>query len=168
MANVEHTPVSGWEEPSTRDRLRIIQSSRTVAVVGVSSRKERPSNFVATYLLSSSTDLDVYYVNPREDEVLGRPCFPTLADVPVTPDIVDVFRSPEHCPAVAREAVDRGARTLWLQLGIWSPEAARIAVDSGLDAIMDRCLKIEHARFHGGLHLHGFNTGVVSARRYGP
>lgn len=168
MGYTEHTPVEGWREPTARERLRILRSSRTVALVGVSSKKERPSNFVATYLLSSSTDFDVHFVNPREETVLGRPCVPTLGDVPVTPDIVDVFRAPEHCPEIAREAVERGAKTLWLQLGVWSPEAARIALDGGLDVVMDRCLKIEHARFHGGLHLHGFNTGVVSSRRRGP
>jgi len=168
MPTTAHTPVEGWTEPTARERLAIIQSSRSVALVGVSSKKERPSNFVATYLVSSSTDFDVYFVNPNEAEILGRPSFPTLADVPVTPDIVDVFRAPEHCPEIARQAVRKGAKTLWLQLGIWSPEAARIALEGGLNVVMDRCLKIEHARFHGGLHLAGFDTGVISARRRTP
>lgn len=168
MTTIEHTPVDGWSEPTARDRLRIVQSSRRVAMVGVSSKKERPSNFVATYLVSSSTDFEVFFVNPKEEEILGRPCVPSLAEVPGVPDIVDVFRAPRHCPGIAREAVEKGADTLWLQLGIWSPEAARIAVEGGLAVVMDRCLKIEHARFHGGLHLAGFNTGVISSRRYGP
>lgn len=168
MTTIARTPVTGWTEPTARERLAIIQASRSVALVGVSSKKERPSNFVATYLVSSSTDFDVYFVNPNETEILGRPSFPTLADVPETPDIVDVFRAPRHCPEIARQAVEKGAKTLWLQLGIWSPEAARIALDGGLSVVMDRCLKIEHARFHGGLHLAGFDTGVISARRRGP
>lgn len=165
MPTVAHTPVEGWTEPTARERLRILRSSRRVALVGVSSKKERPSNFVATYLVSSSTDFDVYFVNPVEERILGRPAYPSLADLPEVPDIVDVFRAPKHCPAVAREAAAVGARTLWLQLGIWSPEAARIALDAGMDVVMDRCLKIEHARFHGGLHLAGFDTGVINSRR---
>lgn len=168
MPQDERTPVEAWSPPRARHRLEIIQSSRTVALVGVSSKKERPSNFVATYLVSSSTEFDVYFVNPGESEILGRPCFPSLADVPVVPDIVDVFRAPEHCPSVAREAAEKDADVLWLQLGIWSPEAARIGVDAGMEVVMDRCLKIEHARFHGGLHLAGFDTGVISSRRYQP
>ena len=167
MSTIEHTPVDGWTEPTARERLAIIRASKTIALVGVSSKKERPSNFVATYIVSSSTDFDVYFVNPRETEILGYRAYPTLADIPLVPDIVDVFRAPEHCPEVARDAVAKGARTLWLQLGIWSPEAARIALDAGMNVVMDRCLKIEHARFHGGLHLAGFDTGVVSARRRG-
>lgn len=168
MTRTDREPVKGWDEPSARERLEIIQSSRTVALVGVSSKKERPSNFVATYLVSSSADFEVYFVNPNESEILGRPSVPSLAEVPVVPDIVDVFRAPRHCPGIAREAADKGARTLWIQLGIWSPEAARIGVDAGMNVVMDRCLKIEHARFHGGLHLAGFDTGVISSRRYGP
>ena len=168
MSTIERTPVKGWSEPTARERLEIIRRSRSVALVGVSSKKERPSNFVATYLVSSSTDFDVYFVNPNETEILGRPSFPSLSDVPVVPDIVDVFRAPEHCPGIARDAVEKGAETLWIQLGIWSPEAARIATEAGLEVVMDRCLKIEHARFHGGLHLAGFDTGVISSRRHGP
>lgn len=119
---------------------------------------------MATYLLSSAP-YDVYFVNPRADTILGRPAYASLADLPVVPDIVDVFRRHDDLPGVAREAVAVGAKTLWLQLGSWNEEAAQIAEDAGLNVVMDRCLKIEHARFHGGLHLAGFDTGVISSKR---
>ncbi len=163
---IVHTPVEGWSEPTARERLGIIRAARTVAIVGISSKPERASYFVATYLTSSAaSDLEVYFVNPTESEVLGRQVYPSLAALPVVPDIVDVFRRAEACPEVAREAAEVGAGTLWLQLGIWSPEAARIALDAGMNVVMDRCLKIEHARFHGGLHMAGFDTGVIGSRR---
>jgi predicted CoA-binding protein len=165
MAAVAHAPVRGWTPPSARERLAILRETRSIAMVGVSSNRARPSNFVATYLLSSSADYDVYFVNPREKEILGRPVYATLAELPVVPDLVDAFRRPEDLPEVAREAVALGAKTLWIQLGLWSAEAAEIALAGGLRVVMDRCLKIEHARFHGGLHLAGFDTGVISSRR---
>ncbi len=154
-----------WSPPSASERLAILRRTRSVAVVGASSNPARASNFVITYLTSSSTDFDVYLVNPRETEILGLPVHPTLADLPVTPDLVDVFRRSEDLPAVAEEAVAAGAGTFWAQLGLWSDEAAAIASAAGLDVVMNRCLKIEHARFHGGLHLAGFDTGVISSRR---
>ena len=106
-------------------------------------------------------------MNPRlaGTEILGRKVYGSLADLPVIPDIVDVFRRSEDLPAVADEAIAVGAPVFWAQLGLWSPEAARRCVAAGLDVVMDRCLKIEHARFHGGLHLSGFDTGVISSRR---
>ncbi|HLS33321.1 MAG TPA: CoA-binding protein, partial [Brevibacterium sp.] len=107
----------------------------------------------------------VYFINPREQEILGRPVYGSLADLPEVPDVVDVFRRSEDLPDVARDAVDIGAKTLWIQLGLWNEEAARIAEDAGLSVAMDRCIKIEHARFHGGLNLAGFNTGVISSKR---
>jgi len=162
---ITHEPVDGWTEPSAAERLDLIQRTETVAMVGVSANPARPSNFVATYLLSSSTDFDVYFVNPVVEEILGQPCYPSLADLPVVPDLVDVFRRPDDLPGVAAETIDIGAQALWVQLGLWSPEAAKLAHDAGLDVVMDRCLKIEHARFHGGLHLAGFDTGVVDSRR---
>jgi predicted CoA-binding protein len=154
-----------WFEPTAAERLRLLQRTRTIALVGASSNPARPSYFVSTYLLSSSTDYQVWFVNPREKEILGRPVFPTLADLPGHPDLVDVFRRPEDLPGVAEEAVAAGAATLWIQLGLWNEAAAAIAHGAGLGVVMNRCLKIEHARFHGGLHLAGFDTGVISARR---
>lgn len=153
-----------WVGPGAPERLGILRSTRSVAIVGMSNKPSRASYFVATYLRSSSP-YRVYFVNPVLEEVLGEKVYPSLADLPETPDLVDVFRKDADLPGVAQEAVDVGARTLWLQLGSWNEEAARIAEDAGLDVVMDRCVKIEHARFHGGLHLAGFNTGVVSSKR---
>lgn len=140
-------------------------SARSVAMVGVSANPARPSNFVATYLTGRSTDFDTYFVNPAAEEILGQRCYAALGDLPVEPDIVNVFRKNEDLPGVAQEAIDVGAGCFWVQLGLWSPEAATLAIAAGLSVVMDRCLKIEHARFHGGLHLAGFNTGVITSRR---
>ena len=136
-----------------------------MAVVGASSNRARPSYFVATYLVSSSTDFVVWFVNPRETSILGRPVYPSLDALSEPPDLVDVFRRQDDLPDVARDAAAVGARTFWAQLGLWSDEAARIAHEAGLAVVMNRCLKIEHARFAGGLHLAGFNTGVINSRR---
>ena len=154
-----------WRPPSARERLRILNQTRTIAVVGASSNPARASHFVATYLLSSSTDYTVWFVNPRETSILGRRVYPTLADLPEAPDLVDVFRRDSDLPEVAVEAVAAGATTFWAQLGLWNEEAAAIAHRAGLSVVMNRCVKIEHARFAGGLHLAGFDTGVISSRR---
>ncbi len=156
---------AGWSPPGASERKRILDETRTIALVGASSNPARASNFVMTYLKSSVCDFELYPVNPREREILGHRCYPSLAELPVVPDLVDVFRRADDCPAIAREAVDVGAKTLWLQLGIWSDEAAAIAAEAGLSVVMDRCTKIEHARFAGGLHLAGFDTGVINSRR---
>ena len=157
-------PGRSWVGPSATDRLQMLREATSIAIVGASAKPARASNFVGTYLLSSS-NYRVYFVNPRETEILGHSVYPSLEDLPEVPDIVDVFRRNDDLPEVAREAVAIGARTLWIQLGLWNEEAARIAQDAGLSVAMDRCLKIEHARFHGGLNLAGFNTGVISSKR---
>jgi uncharacterized protein len=166
---VGSTPQTGsgtrtWRGPSAADRLRIIRRTRTVAMVGASDNPARASYFVATYLLSSS-DFEVWFVNPRAESILGRPVYRSLADLPGTPDLVDVFRKPADLPQVLDETLSVGASTFWLQLGLWDDAVARRAESAGLDVVMDRCLKIEHARFHGGLHLAGFDTGVIDSRR---
>jgi predicted CoA-binding protein len=148
------------------ERLRIIQTSQSVALVGVSANPIRASNFVAAYLVR--TPFRTYMVNPAYDEVLGKPCYPSLADLPEVPDIVDIFRRPEAIPAVVDEAIAVGAKVVWFQLGLRHDEAARRARDAGLDVVQDRCLKIEHARFSGRLHLAGFNTGVIASTRRRP
>ena len=153
-----------WQSPGASARLSLLRRTKTVAIVGASDNPARASFFVGTYLLSSSP-YEVYFVNPRADEILGHPAYASLADLPVVPDLVDVFRRHEDLPGVAREAVDVGAKALWLQLGSWNEEAAAIAEAGGLEVVMDRCIKIEHARFHGGLHLAGFDTGVISSKR---
>jgi predicted CoA-binding protein len=154
-----------WENPSATRRSQILRATRTVAVVGASPNPARASNFVATYLLAS-TDFDVYFVNPNASEILGRPVYKRLADLPVVPDLVDVFRRREDLPGVLDDvlALD-GVQTLWLQFGLFDEDVAHRAEDAGLEVVMHRCLKVEHARFHGGLHLAGFDTGVISARR---
>jgi hypothetical protein len=156
---------SSWTAPGAIQRKAILDRTKSIAIVGASANASRASNFVLTYLSSSLCDYDLYPVNPMETEILGFTCYPSLADLPVVPDMVDVFRKPDDCPAIAAEAVAVGAKTLWLQLGVVSDEAAAIASSAGLDVVMDRCTKIEHARFAGGLHLAGFNTGVISSRR---
>jgi predicted CoA-binding protein len=154
-----------WEPPSAGARRRILREARTIAVVGASPNPARASNFVLTYLASSSADYEVWPVTPRGGEILGMPTYPSLADLPGTPDVVDVFRRESELPGVAREAVEAGAGTLWMQLGLHSDEAVEIAHGAGLQVVSNRCLKIEHARFAGGLHLAGFDTGVISSRR---
>jgi hypothetical protein len=153
-----------WAGPGATGRLAILRRTRTVAIVGASPNPSRASFFVATYLLSSSP-YQVYFVNPRATEILGRPVYPSLAELPVVPDLVDVFRRHDDLPTVLEETLAVGARTLWLQLGSWHEEVARLGEAAGLDVVMDRCIKIEHARFHGGLHLAGFDTGLISSRR---
>ena len=159
------TPNGEWTPPGASDRKRILDNARSIALVGASANPSRASNFVMTYLKSSICEYDLYPINPRETEILGYDVYPSLEALPVVPDVVDVFRRPDDCPGVAREAVAIGAGVLWLQLGIWSDEAAAIAHGAGLDVVMDRCIKIEHARFAGGLHLSGFDTGVIDSRR---
>jgi uncharacterized protein len=154
-----------WVGPSARERRALLGRTRSVAMVGASANPARPSYFVATYLLAS-TDFDVYFVNPAATEILGRPVFASLEALPVVPDLVDVFRRPEDLGSVLEESLAVGASTLWLQLGLWDDDVAQRATAAGVDVVMDRCLKIEHARFHGGLHLAGFDTGVISSRRH--
>jgi len=153
-------------DATAQQRLAIIQNSRSVALVGVSANPIRSSNFVASYLVR--TGLRTYMVNPAYDEVLGRPTYATLADLPEVPDIVDVFRRREAIPEVVEQAIEVGAKVVWFQLGLRHDEAARRAREAGLMVVQDRCLKIEHARFSGRLHLAGFNTGVISSRRRRP
>jgi predicted CoA-binding protein len=158
------TQTSQWSAPSARERLGLLEQSKTIAIVGASNNSARASYFVGTYLLSSS-NFTVWFVNPRESEILGHTAFASLADLPATPDIVDVFRKPSDLPEVLDQAIAASAKTLWLQLGIEDPAIAQRGHEAGLNVVMNRCLKIEHARFHGGLHLAGFNTGVIRSTR---
>lgn len=158
------TQTSEWSAPSARERLGIMEKTTTVAIVGASNNSARASYFVGTYLLSSS-NFTVWFVNPRETEILGHPVYASLEDLPARPDIVDVFRKPSDLPEVLDQAIAASAQTLWLQLGIEDPVIAQRGHEAGLNVVMNRCLKIEHARFHGGLHLAGFNTGVIRSTR---
>jgi uncharacterized protein len=154
-----------WVPPTAAERRRILRGAKTIAVVGASANPAKASNFVLSYLRSTSTDFEIWPVTPRGGEILGLPAYPSLADLPGAPDVVDAFRPPDALPGVAREAVESGASVFWAQLGLHSDEAVRIAYEAGLDVVTNRCLKIEHARFAGGLHLAGFDTGVISSRR---
>jgi predicted CoA-binding protein len=153
-----------WIGPSAKERLGILRRAKSVAIVGASPNPARSSYFVATYL-SQSSDYDLYFVNPNATEILGRPVYKSLADLPVVPDIVDVFRRASDIPQVMDEALAIGAKTVWVQLGIWNEEAAYYGESKGLTVVMDRCIKVEHARFNGGLYLLGFDTGQISARK---
>ena len=153
-----------WTPPSALERLAILRNAKTIAILGASDNPSRASYFVGSYLLSSS-DYTVWFVNPRAETILGHKAYASLADLPAPPDIVDVFRKPSDLPEVLDEAIAAGAKTLWLQLGISDEQIANEAEAAGLNVVMNRCVKIEHARFHGGLHLAGFNTGVISSRR---
>jgi predicted CoA-binding protein len=141
----------------------ILARSKTIAVVGLSANWYRPSYFAAKYL--QERGYRIVPVNPTYEEVLGERCYPSVSAIPHDVDVVDGFRKAAEMPALAREAVAKGAKVLWMQLGIRSDEAARIANDAGLDVVVDRCMKIEHARILGGLNWAGVNTGVISARR---
>ena len=153
-----------WIGPTAKERLAILQGAKSIAIVGASPNAARSSYFVGTYLQQSS-DYRVYFVNPNADEILGEKAYPDLASLPEVPDIVDVFRKGSDIPSVIDEVVAVGAKTIWVQLGIWNQDAAIYGESKGLTVVMDRCIKIEHARFHGGLHLAGFDTGVISSRK---
>ncbi|GAA1438843.1 CoA-binding protein [Leifsonia poae] len=153
-----------WVGPDAKERLKILRAAKSVAIVGASANPSRSSYFVGTYLQQSS-DYRVYFVNPNADTILGQKAYPDLGSLPEVPDIVDVFRKASDIPAVIDEVVAAGAPTVWVQLGIWNQEAAEYGESKGLTVVMDRCIKIEHARFHGGLHLLGFDTGQITARK---
>jgi predicted CoA-binding protein len=144
-------------------RLRILERYRRVAMVGLSSNPFRPSHFAALYLLAEG--YDVIPVNPRETEILGRKSYPSVSAIPGGVEVVDIFREPAAVPAVVEEAIAAGAKVVWMQLGVIHEEAAARARAAGLEVVMDRCMKIEHARFFGGLNTIGMNTAVISAKR---
>jgi len=145
------------------DRRRILERYRKIAMVGLSSNPFRPSHFAAIYLMAEG--YDVTPVNPREKEVLGRVCYPSVADVPGPIEVVDIFREPAAVPEIVEQAIAKGAKVIWMQLGVVHEAAAPRARDAGLEVVMDRCMKIEHARFFGGLNTIGLNTGVISSLR---
>jgi predicted CoA-binding protein len=143
--------------------IQRVLTMQRVAIVGLSGNELRASNFVGRYLLRNG--YDVVPVNPREETILGQTSYASLADIPDPVDTVDVFRKPEAVPDIARDAVAIGAKCLWLQYNVISEEGARIATDGGLDVVMDRCMKVEHARYLGRMHWLGFNTGRITAVR---
>ncbi|WP_121161160.1 CoA-binding protein [Micromonospora pisi] len=152
-----------YQDPSTIQR--VLHAGRTIAIVGLSNNELRASYFVGYYLKRHG--YRVIPVNPRETTILGETSYPSLLDVPVPVDIVNVFRAPNALPAIAREAVAIGAGTLWCQFGVINAEGGRIAEDGGATVVMDRCLKIEHARYLGRMHWLGFNTQRITSVRTG-
>lgn len=143
--------------------IQRVLTMQRIAIVGLSGNELRASNFVGRYLLRNG--YDVIPVNPREEIILGRTSYASLADIPDPVDTVDVFRKPDAVPDIARDAVAIGAKCLWLQYNVISEEGARIAIAGGLDVVMDRCMKVEHARYLGRMHWLGFNTGRITAVR---
>lgn len=154
-------PLQAYQDP--RVITAVLRTARTVAVVGLSPDPLRASYFIGFYLQRHG--YRIVPVNPKEREILGEPAYPSLREIPFAVDVVNVFRRPAAVPEIAREAVRIGAKALWLQFGVISDEGARIAAEGGLDVVMDRCMKVEHARFLGRMHWLGFNTGRVTARR---
>ena len=142
---------------------RVLKTTRTIAVVGLSANWWRPSYFAAKYLQEHG--YRIIPVNPAYQQVLGETCYPRLGDIPEKVDMVDCFRKSGEIPALAEEAIQIGAGCLWMQLGVVNPAAAERATAAGLDVVMDRCVKIEHGRLFGGLNYAGVNTKVISAKR---
>ena len=142
---------------------RILREGRTLAVVGLSAEWHRPSFFAAKYMQQHG--YRIVPVNPRYEQVLGERCYASLLDIPDPVDIVDVFRRSEDVLPIAEQAVRIGAKCLWQQIGVKNLDAVRLVQAAGLDAVIDRCVKIEHARLFGGLHWAGVNTQVISAKK---
>lgn len=158
------SPVAGTPFATTAfERLRILERARTIAMVGLSANPFRPSHFAAIYMLAEG--YRVIPVNPREATILGQRCYASLRDIPEPVDMVDIFREPGAVPGIVEDAIAIGAQVVWMQLGVIHAAAARRARAAGLAVVMDACVKIEHARFFGGLSTLGLNTGVISARR---
>lgn len=150
-----------YQDPQTIQR--VIHSARTVAIVGLSSNHLRASYFVGFYL--KRHDYRVIPVNPREKEIFGERSYASLADLPGPVDIVNVFRAPDALPGIAKDAVAIGAKTLWCQFTVINEEGARLAEAGGMSVVMDRCIKVEHARYVGRMHWLGFNTQRITSVR---
>ena len=157
------TDLARYQDPLTIQR--VLHTAGTIAIMGLSPKELRASYFVGYYLKRHG--YRVIPVNPRETEILGQTCYASLLDVPEPVDVVDVFRAPDALPGIARDAVAIGAGSLWCQFGVINEEGARIAEDGSLTVVMDRCLKVEHARYMGRMHWLGFNTQRITSVRAG-
>jgi predicted CoA-binding protein len=142
---------------------RILKENHTIAIVGLSADWYRPSYFAAKYMQEHG--FKIIPVNPKYTEILGEKCYPDLKSIPEKVDMVDVFRKSADCAPIAQEAVDIGAKTLWLQIGVENDEAKAIAESGGVEFVQNRCVKIEYARLFGGLSWFGVNTRIISSRR---
>jgi len=141
----------------------LLHRATTVAIVGLSDKKERASNFVGSYLKSEG--YKIIPVNPLKQEILGEKCYPDLKSIQIAVDIVDVFRRPDEMVPIVKEAIAIKAKAIWMQLGLVNREAADLAREAGLLVVMDRCMKMEHGRFSGALHWAGMNTEIVTAKK---
>ncbi|MBI3967225.1 MAG: CoA-binding protein [Chloroflexi bacterium] len=165
-ADTSPTPSPHAYTVADRERLEILKKYHTIAMVGLSPNPYRPSYFAAIYLQRAG--YRIIPVNPAAAEILGERSYPDVLSIPEPVDVVDVFRRVEEVPAIADQAIAKGAKVLWLQFGIVHEEAAAKARAAGLQVVMDRCMKVEHARFFGNLNLVGLNSGVISAKRRFP
>jgi predicted CoA-binding protein len=163
LTDLAKPDLSRYQDPLAIQRL--LNTAETIAIVGLSNNELRASHFVGYYLKRHG--YHVIPVNPRETEILGERSYPSLRDVPVQVDVVDVFRTPDAVPGIAHEAVDIGAGALWCQFDVISEEGARIAEAGGIKVVMDRCIKVEHARFAGRMHWLGLNTQRITSVRGG-
>jgi predicted CoA-binding protein len=150
-----------YQNPATIQR--ILNDCKTIAIVGLSTDRQKASFFVASYMRSAG--YRIIPVNPKADRILGELAYPNLASIPEPVDLVDIFRPASECPGIVQEAVACKAIAVWLQLKIIHEEAAKLALKAGLLTVMDRCIKMEHGRYCGGLHEAGMNTEIISARR---
>ena len=153
-----------WSEPTNFELSQIINGSKNIAIVGASNDTSRASFFVMTYLVGS-TDYRLFPINPKEEKILGLKVYKSLNEINEPIDICVVFRKPEALEEVLDEVLAVGAKVLWMQLGIKNLAVAERGTKSGIKVVQDRCIKIEHARYHGGLHLAGFDTGVITSKR---
>ena len=153
-----------WTEPSNQELSTIINTSKNIAIVGASSNTSKASFFVLTYLVGS-TNYKLYPINPNEEEILGLKVYKSLKDIKDPIDVVVAFRRPDALDELLDEALEIKAKVFWMQLGITNDEVAEKGTQKGIKVVQNRCIKIEHARFHGGLHLAGFDTKVISSKR---
>ncbi len=162
-----NSPVAKSEfATSPMERLHILEEYGAIAMVGLSSNPYRPSHFAAMYLLAEG--YNIIPVNPREKEILGRRSYASLKEIPEPVEVVDMFRPATEASPLVEQAIEIGAKVFWMQFGIINYEAAKRAREAGLRVVMDQCMKVEHGRFFGNLAILGFNTGVISARRWDP
>ncbi len=150
-----------YQNPETIRHL--LHFSENVAVVGLSDKPQRASNFVGSYLKSEG--FRVIPINPMKEEILGEKSYPDLKSAPGPIDIVDIFRKPQDCYDIVKEAIEVGAKAVWMQLTIVNRDAAELARENGLEVVMDRCIKMEHGRYNGNLHWVGMNTEIITARK---
>jgi uncharacterized protein len=161
--NTKLTPEQREKYQNTRVIRDLLSTAKTVAVVGLSTEKTKASNMVASYLQDEG--FRVIPVHPKADEILGEKCYPDLRSIPFKVDIVDVFRPASEVPGIVEDAIAIGAKAVWMQLRIIDMASADKAIDAGVAAIVDKCVKMEHGRFGGALHWAGMNTEVITAQR---